>query len=63
MTGSDTEYGPSRYDFVADHVAQYEATGGGDGRLWEVATGTYPDYDDYQADCERQIPVVVLESR
>lgn len=32
-------------------------------RLWKVATGTYPDYDDYQTNCERQIPVVVLEPR
>ena len=31
--------------------------------LWEVATSVYPDYDDYQARCERRIPVVALEPR
>lgn len=139
------DYEPSPYDFVADHVAMYESTGGEEGaefngvpcivltttgrktgkvrktplvrvhdgehyvviasmggqpkhpvwylnlladpdvtlqdraevsalrarvtegeereRLWKVATDTYPDYDDYQANCERRIPVVVLEPR
>lgn len=139
------DYEPSPYDFVADHVEQYEASGGTEGaefnglpcvvltttgrktgkarksplirvhdgtdyvviasmggqpkhpvwylnlsadpevtlqdkgeihelrartadgeereRLWAVATGVYPEYDEYQANCERQIPVVVLESR
>jgi deazaflavin-dependent oxidoreductase (nitroreductase family) len=142
---TDADYAPSPYDFVADHVTQYESTNGVEGaefngvpcvvltttgrktgktrkapvvrvndgtnyvviasmggqpthpvwylnlvanpdvtlqdkadvlelrartaegderdRLWKVATATYPDYDEYQADCERQIPVVVLEPR
>lgn len=30
-------------------------------RLWRAAAEQWPDYDDYQARTERQIPVVVLE--
>ena len=29
--------------------------------LWEIMTGIWPDYDDYQAKTDRPIPVVVLE--
>jgi deazaflavin-dependent oxidoreductase (nitroreductase family) len=32
-------------------------------RLWALMTEVWPDYDDYQARTERQIPVVVLERR
>jgi deazaflavin-dependent oxidoreductase (nitroreductase family) len=31
--------------------------------LWKVATAVYPEYDDYQARCERLIPAVALEPR
>jgi deazaflavin-dependent oxidoreductase (nitroreductase family) len=30
-------------------------------RLWRLMTERWPDYDDYQAKTEREIPVVVLE--
>lgn len=29
-------------------------------RLWKLMTEVWPDYDDYQAGTDRQIPVVVL---
>jgi deazaflavin-dependent oxidoreductase (nitroreductase family) len=32
-------------------------------RLWPRLTTLYPDYDDYQARTDRDIPVVVLEPR
>ena len=31
--------------------------------LWRTMTATWPDYDDYQAKTDREIPVVVLERR
>jgi deazaflavin-dependent oxidoreductase (nitroreductase family) len=30
-------------------------------RLWKLMTEDWPDYDDYQARTDRQIPVVVLD--
>jgi deazaflavin-dependent oxidoreductase (nitroreductase family) len=30
-------------------------------RLWRIMTSIWPDYDQYQARCERDIPVVILE--
>ena len=30
-------------------------------RLWKLLTEVWPDYDEYQAKTDRQIPVVVLE--
>jgi deazaflavin-dependent oxidoreductase (nitroreductase family) len=30
-------------------------------RLWRLMASIWPDYDRYQAKCERDIPVVVLE--
>ena len=30
-------------------------------RLWKMMTEVWPDYDEYQAGTEREIPVVVLE--
>jgi deazaflavin-dependent oxidoreductase (nitroreductase family) len=30
-------------------------------RLWALMTEIWPDYDRYQARCEREIPVVVVE--
>jgi F420H(2)-dependent quinone reductase len=32
-------------------------------RLWPIATAAWPDYDQYQASTDRDIPVVVLEPR
>lgn len=32
-------------------------------RLWEMMTGIWPAYDDYQLKTDREIPVVVLERR
>ncbi|HEY1360141.1 MAG TPA: nitroreductase family deazaflavin-dependent oxidoreductase [Thermoleophilaceae bacterium] len=29
--------------------------------MWQAMTSVWPDYDDYQASTEREIPVVVLE--
>jgi deazaflavin-dependent oxidoreductase (nitroreductase family) len=30
-------------------------------RLWQIMTSIWPDYDQYQARCAREIPVVILE--
>ncbi len=30
-------------------------------KLWQIMTSIWPDYDQYQARCERDIPVVILE--
>jgi deazaflavin-dependent oxidoreductase (nitroreductase family) len=30
-------------------------------RLWELMAEVWPDYDDYQAKTDREIPIVVLE--
>lgn len=32
-------------------------------RLWQAMTQVWPDYDDYQSNTDREIPVVVLEPR
>jgi deazaflavin-dependent oxidoreductase (nitroreductase family) len=32
-------------------------------RLWELMTEVWPDYEDYQAKTDRQIPIVVLTRR
>ena len=32
-------------------------------RLWPIMTGQWPDYDKYQANTKRDIPVVVLSPR
>jgi len=32
-------------------------------RLWPLATTVWPDYDNYQASTDRDIPLVVLEPR
>jgi deazaflavin-dependent oxidoreductase (nitroreductase family) len=37
------------------------ASGEERGRLWEVMTGIWPDYNDYQTKTSREIPVVVLD--
>jgi deazaflavin-dependent oxidoreductase (nitroreductase family) len=40
-----------------------EVTGQEKAEWWERAVTAYPDYADYQAQTERQIPVFVLEPR
>jgi deazaflavin-dependent oxidoreductase (nitroreductase family) len=37
------------------------ATGSERAKLWALMTGIWPDYDAYQANTEREIPVVVLD--
>ncbi len=37
------------------------ATGEGRERLWQLMTQQWPDYDEYQKQTDREIPVVVLE--
>jgi deazaflavin-dependent oxidoreductase (nitroreductase family) len=32
-------------------------------RLWHIMTSIWPDYDEYQAGTDRDIPVVILEPR
>ena len=48
--------GPVRRDMTAREV-----TGEEKARWWERAVAAYPDYADYQARTEREIPVLVLE--
>ncbi len=48
--------GPNRYDMVAREISGEERQ-----RWWEVAVEAYPDYADYQAKTDREIPVFVLE--
>ena len=47
----------------ADRYAGRARTAEGDERaeLWKLMAGIWPDYDDYQAKTDRQIPVVVIE--
>jgi deazaflavin-dependent oxidoreductase (nitroreductase family) len=30
-------------------------------KLWQISTSIWPDYDQYQVRCDRDIPVVILE--
>lgn len=48
--------GPVRQDMTAREV-----TGAEKDRWWEWAVAAYPDYADYQARTDREIPVFVLE--
>jgi deazaflavin-dependent oxidoreductase (nitroreductase family) len=48
--------GPSRWDMVAREVIGEEKA-----IWWARAVEAYPDYADYQAKTDRQIPVLVLE--
>lgn len=50
--------GPTVRDYMARTTEGVERE-----RLWKVAVGVYPEYEDYQARCERQIPVVALDRR
>jgi deazaflavin-dependent oxidoreductase (nitroreductase family) len=47
--------GPAKRDYIAREV-----TGDEKALWWERAVAAYPDYADYQANTERQIPVFVL---
>lgn len=47
-------------DQLRDYVA-HEATGDEKTEWWAKATAVWPDYDNYQAKTDRQIPLVVLE--
>jgi len=48
--------GPRRQDMTAREV-----TGEEKAQWWERAVAAYPDYADYQAKTEREIPVFVLD--
>ncbi len=48
--------GPAKGDYRAREV-----TGEEKARWWERAVAAFPDYADYQAKTEREIPVLVLE--
>ena len=50
--------GPEPWDGVAREV-----TGEEKARWWERAVAVYPDYADYQAKTDREIPVFVVERR
>ena len=47
----------------ADRYAGRARTAEGDERseLWNLMSGIWPDYDDYQSKTDRKIPVVVIE--
>jgi len=47
--------GPAKGDYLAREVADAEKA-----LWWERAVAAYPDYADYQARTEREIPVFVL---
>jgi len=49
--------GPVRQDMTAREVTGAEKT-----LWWDRAVAAYPDYADYQAKTEREIPVFVLEA-
>ncbi len=48
--------GPTRRDYAAREVTGDEKTA-----WWERAVAAWPDYENYQAKTDRQIPVFVLE--
>jgi F420H(2)-dependent quinone reductase len=48
--------GPQVRDFVAREVSGEEKA-----EWWAKATAVWPDYDDYQAKTDREIPLLVLE--
>jgi F420H(2)-dependent quinone reductase len=50
--------GPERHDYTAREV-----TGEEKALWWKRAVEAYPDYADYQARTDREIPVFVLERR
>ena len=52
----DVQDGPEPGEYVAREVTGQERSD-----WWARATAVWPDYDDYQAKTDRQIPVFVLE--
>jgi deazaflavin-dependent oxidoreductase (nitroreductase family) len=52
----DVQDGPEPREYVAREVTGEERA-----TWWARATAVWPDYDEYQAKTERQIPVFVLE--
>jgi F420H(2)-dependent quinone reductase len=52
----EVQDGPDRQDMVARELSGEEKA-----QWWARAVAAYPDYADYQARTERQIPVFVLE--
>ncbi|WP_323794425.1 nitroreductase family deazaflavin-dependent oxidoreductase [Nocardioides sp.] len=52
----DVQDGPEPMEYVAREITGEERA-----TWWERATAVWPDYDDYQAKTEREIPVFVLE--
>jgi deazaflavin-dependent oxidoreductase (nitroreductase family) len=51
----EVQVAADRYSAVASIVTGPERE-----RLWKMMVGVYPPYTDYQANTEREIPVVVL---
>jgi deazaflavin-dependent oxidoreductase (nitroreductase family) len=43
------------------HATARTAHGAERGRLWKRMAATWPDYDRYQSQTKRQIPIVILE--
>jgi F420H(2)-dependent quinone reductase len=54
----EVQDGPVRQDMIAR-----ELTGDEKALWWQRAVAAYPDYADYQANTDREIPVFVLEPR
>lgn len=52
----EVQDGPVKQDMIARELSGEEKA-----QWWERAVAAYPDYADYQAKTERQIPVFVLE--
>jgi F420H(2)-dependent quinone reductase len=52
----DVQDGPVTQDMIAREITGEERA-----VWWERAVAAYPDYANYQANCERIIPVFVLE--
>ena len=44
-------------------VSASDAEGEERERLWKLMTEVWPDYDEYQSNTDREIPVVVLERK
>ena len=55
---AEVEIGTQRIKVHARHVSDEEKA-----RLWPKLVQMYPDYDDYQARTERNIPVLLLSPR